>query len=128
MMSTDGSMTLVMTEEAATAECPSHELVSMLAQTCGIQEQHHITLLLIALGKSSLKSIKAAFLQQGIKVEGLLLGTSPHLDVTLLNTSRKRPNTSLQTTLKPKKIHFTQLRVLMRCACPLRSLKRWGMV
>jgi hypothetical protein len=73
--STDSSMTLVMTEETATADYPSHELVSMLALTCGIQEQHHITLLLIALGKSSLKSIKAAFMQQGIKVEGLLLGT-----------------------------------------------------
>jgi hypothetical protein len=84
MMSTDGSMTLVMTEEIATAESPSHELVSMLAQTCGIQEQHHITLLLIALGKSSLKSIKTAFLQQGIKVEGVFPGTSPHIDVTLL--------------------------------------------
>jgi hypothetical protein len=88
-------MTLVMTEETATAECPSQELVSMLALTCGIQEQQHMALLLIALGKSSLKSIKAAFLQQGIKVEGLLIGTSPHLDIIPLKSTGKRPDMSL---------------------------------
>lgn len=70
-------MTLVMTEETAAADYPSDELVSTLAQTCGIKEQQHITLLLLALSKSSVKSINAAFLRQGIKVEGLLPGTSP---------------------------------------------------
>lgn len=76
MKTTDSSITLMMTEETAAADYPSHDLVSMLALTCGIQEQQHVTLLLIALGNSSLKSINAAFLQQGIKVEGLLLGKS----------------------------------------------------
>jgi hypothetical protein len=78
IMSTDSSITLVMTEETAAAEYPPHELVSLLARTCGIQEQHHVTLLLIALGKSSLRSINAAFLQQGIRVDGLSLSMFPY--------------------------------------------------
>ena len=69
----DDIVTLTMTEEAATAECPSHELVSLMADICGIKDQEHISLLFTALSKLSLKSINAAFLQQGIKVEGLLL-------------------------------------------------------
>ncbi|UPX11197.1 uncharacterized protein EKO05_0001817 [Ascochyta rabiei] len=73
---TDSSMILVMTDQTAKAAYPSHELVSKLAQTCGIEEQNHITLLLVALANSSLKSINAAYLQQGIEVEGLLLDDS----------------------------------------------------
>lgn len=67
-------MTWVMTEESATAECPSHEFVSMLAGMCGIQDQKHVSLLVTALSKLSLKSINTSFLQQGINVEGLSMG------------------------------------------------------
>ncbi|KAJ4290882.1 hypothetical protein N0V90_010078 [Kalmusia sp. IMI 367209] len=75
--SVDNVLTLVMTEESATAECPSHELVSLLAEACGITDQKHISLLFTALSNLSLKSINAAFVQQGIKVEGLLLPEEP---------------------------------------------------
>jgi hypothetical protein len=95
IISTDSSMMLVMTEETATADYPAHELVNMLALKCGIQDQSHITLLLMVLGKSSPKSIQAAFLQQGIKVEGLSHGMCAQILGTSLDTSCKRPNTSL---------------------------------
>jgi hypothetical protein len=74
--SADNVLTLIMTEETATADCPSHELVTLLAETCGIKDQKHISLLFTALSNLSLKKTNAAFLQQGIKVEGLILGTS----------------------------------------------------
>ena len=73
--STDNTFTLTMTEECATAECPSHELVSLLAETCSIKDQKHFSLLYTALSNLSMKSINSAFLQQGIRVEGLSLGT-----------------------------------------------------
>ena len=72
--SADNLLTLVMTEETASADCPSHELVSLLAETCGIKDQKHISLIFTALSNLSLKKVNAAFLQQGIKVEGLVLG------------------------------------------------------
>jgi hypothetical protein len=77
--STDSVLTLMVTEDIATAEYPSHELVSILADICGIEKQSHITLLSTALCKLSVKSTNNAFLQQGIHVEGLLLGTLPRL-------------------------------------------------
>jgi hypothetical protein len=56
------------------AECPSHELVTLIAETCRIKDQKHFSLLYTALSNLSLKSINSAFLQQGIRVEGLALG------------------------------------------------------
>jgi hypothetical protein len=72
--STDNAFTLSMTEACAMAECPSHELVSLIAETCCIKDQKHFSLLYTALSNLSLKSINSAFLQQGIRVEGLSLG------------------------------------------------------
>ncbi|KAG9198551.1 hypothetical protein G6514_009853 [Epicoccum nigrum] len=69
----ENTMTLVMTDEAAKAACPTQELVSALAQMCGIKEQRHIMLLFIVLSSLRLKSINAEFLQHGLEVEGLLL-------------------------------------------------------
>jgi hypothetical protein len=66
--------TLYMTEKCATAECPSHELVSLLAEMCSIKDQKHFSLLYTVLSKVSLQSINTAFLQQGIRVDGLSLG------------------------------------------------------
>lgn len=80
--STDDTLTLIMTEETATAECPSHELISSLADICGIKDQKHISLLFTTLSNLPLKSINTAFVHQGIKVEGLLLPgmeASPYL-------------------------------------------------
>lgn len=74
---TADQLTLVMTEEAAIAECPSHELISLLAKTCGIEDQKHMSLLFTALSNASLQSIHSVFLKHGIKVEGLLTGKSP---------------------------------------------------
>jgi hypothetical protein len=72
---TDNTFTLFMTENCATAEYPSHELISLIAETCGIKDQKHFSLLFTALSNLGLKSINSAFLQQGIRVEGLSLGT-----------------------------------------------------
>jgi hypothetical protein len=88
--STDSVLTLIVTEEIATAEYPSHELVSMLADICGIEKQSHITLLSTALCKLSVKSTNDAFLQQRINVEGLLLSTLSSLGA---GSSRDRANT-----------------------------------
>ena len=74
MTSADNILTLCMTEECATAECPPHELVSLMTETCLIKDQRHFSLMYIALGNASLKTINAAFLQQGIRPEGLRLG------------------------------------------------------
>jgi hypothetical protein len=72
--STENTFTLYMTEKCATAECPSHELVNLLAEMCSIKDQKHFSLLYTVLSKVSLRSINSAFLQQGIRVDGLSLG------------------------------------------------------
>ena len=77
ILSTDDTLTLIMTEDTATAELPSHELVSALAEICGITDQKHISLLFTTLSNIPLKSINTAYVQQGIKVEGLLLPGMP---------------------------------------------------
>jgi hypothetical protein len=67
---------LSMTEECATAECPPYELVSLIADACGINEPKHFSLLYTALSNSSTKSISSAFIQQGIHVKGVVFGMS----------------------------------------------------
>jgi hypothetical protein len=123
--STDSVMTLMVTEEIATAEYPSHELISMLADICGVEKQSHITLLSTALCKLSVKSTNTAFLQQGVKVEGLLLGTSSSLEA---KRSKERADRPSKTTQIPKIMPFIQPKESMRRACLLRCPKRQYMV
>ncbi|KAH8698045.1 hypothetical protein GQ44DRAFT_733432 [Phaeosphaeriaceae sp. PMI808] len=75
LTTTDDKLTLSMTEECATAECPPHELVSLSADTFGIKDSTHYSLLFTALSNSSMKSISSAFSKQGIQVEGLPVET-----------------------------------------------------
>jgi hypothetical protein len=123
--STDSVMTLMVTEEIATAEYPSHELVSMLADICGIEKQSHVTLLSTALCKLSVKSTNTAFLQQGVRVEGLLLGTSLSLEA---RASKERADRPSKTTQTPKIMPFIQPKESMRHACLLRCPRRRYMV
>jgi hypothetical protein len=65
---------LLMTEECAAGKCPPYELVSLLAGVCDIKDPNHLSLLYTALSSSSLQSIFSTFTQQGIYIEGLVLG------------------------------------------------------
>lgn len=68
------SLNLLMTEDCTAAECPPYELVSLMADACGIEGPNHYSLLYAALSNSSMESISSTFTQQGIYVKGLVLG------------------------------------------------------
>ena len=76
---TGNFLDLQMTEECAAAKCPPYELVSLIADACGIRDPNHYSLLLTALSTSSMESISSTFTHQGICVKGLVFGMSLEL-------------------------------------------------
>ena len=75
LSNTADSLSLLMTEECAAAQCPPYELVNLLADVCGIKDPNHYSLLNTTLSSSSLEEISSTFTQQGISVRGLVFGT-----------------------------------------------------
>jgi len=71
---TGNMLNIMMTEECAEAECPPHELVALIADTCDVTDTNHYALLFTALSNARLESIFSTFTQQGIAVKGLLFG------------------------------------------------------
>ena len=68
-------LNLLMTEECAAAKCPPYELVSLIADACGIEDPNHYSLLYTALSSPSMERISSTFTQQGIYTKGLVFGT-----------------------------------------------------
>jgi hypothetical protein len=71
---TGNMLNIMMTKECAEAECPPHELVTLIADACEIKNTTHYSLLFTALSRASLESIFSTFTQQGIAVKGLVFG------------------------------------------------------
>ena len=71
---TGNLLNLLMTEECAAAKCPPYELVSLIADACGIKDPNHYSLLYTALSSSNMESISSTFTQQGICIKGLVFG------------------------------------------------------
>ena len=68
-------LNLLMTEDCAAAKCPPYELVSLIADACGIEGPNHYSLLYTALSSRSMERISSTFTQQGIYIKGLVFGT-----------------------------------------------------
>ncbi|KAK4123607.1 hypothetical protein N657DRAFT_633853 [Parathielavia appendiculata] len=79
---------VIMTQDCAAADSPPYELVTCIADLCGIKDPRHSPLLFTALSNSSLRSISSTFIQQGIRLEGLVLDESGDSRKTLGRWSR----------------------------------------
>jgi hypothetical protein len=67
-------LNLLMTEECAAAECPPYELITRIADACGIKDPKHFSLLYAAFSNSSMESLDSTFKEQGIYIKGLVFG------------------------------------------------------
>ncbi|OCK90529.1 uncharacterized protein K441DRAFT_578728 [Cenococcum geophilum 1.58] len=65
---TNDSLNLFLTEDCITVECPSFELVEMIAKHCGIKNLTHQNLLQTILTAATHNRIQATLLRQGIHV------------------------------------------------------------
>ena len=72
---TEDLLNLLMTEDCVAAKYPPYELVSLIADACGIEDPNHYSLLYTALSSPSLERISSTFTQQGIYIKGLVFGT-----------------------------------------------------
>jgi hypothetical protein len=66
---TDDSLSFYMTEECIKATCPPYEFAALLAETCGIKDPSHYTLLYTVLTNPDLNTISSIFVQRGIYVK-----------------------------------------------------------
>lgn len=73
---TGNLLNLFMTEECAAARCPPYELVSLIADVCGIKDSNRYSLLYTALSNSSMESISSTFAQHGNYIKELVSGMS----------------------------------------------------
>ncbi|CAO2650180.1 Nn.00g014720.m01.CDS01 [Neocucurbitaria sp. VM-36] len=67
--STKKMLRVFMTEECISADCPSFDLVELIADHCSISLPKHRSLLFTALSEESVRRIKATFSKQGVHVE-----------------------------------------------------------
>jgi hypothetical protein len=77
---TENFLNLLMTEECAAAKCPPYELVTLIANICGIEDPKHFSLLYLTLSNSNMESINSTFKQQGIYIKGLVIVVSRSFD------------------------------------------------
>lgn len=76
---TGNLLNIFVTEECASAEFPSYDLVSLIADLCGIKDPNHCSLLYTALSSSSMRSIYSTFIQQGLHVKEIVFGMPQRL-------------------------------------------------
>lgn len=80
---TDDSLSFYMTEECIKASCPPYEFALLLAETCGIKDPSHYTLLYTVLTNPDHNAISSTFVQRGIYVKAL--GTGKYIPVLFQN-------------------------------------------
>ncbi|GAB1312753.1 hypothetical protein MFIFM68171_02963 [Madurella fahalii] len=80
LTNTGRSHNVFKTQDCATADSPPYELVTRIADLCGIKDLKHFPLLYTALSDSSLQRIFSTLTQQGIRLEGIVFGMSGHIN------------------------------------------------